>query len=128
MQTVKSSIVQGPQASLLYPALRSDILATVGNLSHRLPPVQNAFKDLGAVEYVLSNCVFNPSCPGVREWALWAVRNLCEGNSSVQERIRSLRPSKELQDDALRAAGQRMELDQQTGQFRLVSNQRGAPI
>jgi ataxin-10 len=106
----------------VYPSLRSDILATIGNLSHRRLAVQTAFCELGAVEAVLSNCVFDPLCPGVREWALWAVRNLCEGNLGVQERIRSLRPSSELQDEALRALGKRIELDQQTGRFRLVND------
>ena len=82
--------------------------------------MQDAFAARDVVELALSNCTFDPACPGVREWALWAVRNLCEGNEAVQNRIKSLQPNRQLQDEALRAAGERVVLDGQTGRYRLV--------
>lgn len=39
---------------------------------------------LGGVELVLAQCQLDRQSPLAREWALWAVRNLCEGNPEAQ--------------------------------------------
>lgn len=103
-----------------YDLFCSDVLATIGNMCHGRRAAQDRFAELGGAELVLASCAFDPECPGVREWALWAVRNMCEGNEGVQREIRELRPDKTLQDEALRAGGQRLVLDGETGRFELA--------
>ena len=66
------------------------------------------------VEAVLSNCVFVPDCPGVREWALVCVRNLCEGCAAAQARIQRLQGAAELVDEE---QGRTVVLDRSTGTF-----------
>lgn len=41
---------------------------------------------LGGVELVLAQCQLDRDSPLAREWALWGVRNLCEGNPAAQVR------------------------------------------
>jgi len=40
--------------------------------------------ELGGVELVLAQCQLDRESPLAREWGLWAVRNLCEGNPQAQ--------------------------------------------
>ncbi len=58
--------------------------------------------------------------PLVREWALWAVRNLCEGDEGAREAISALRATDVVQDRALERAGLDVRLDSLTGRPRAV--------
>ncbi len=58
--------------------------------------------------------------PLVREWALWAVRNLCEGDEGAREAISQLKARSIVQDDALQRAGLSVQLDEATGRPRTV--------
>ena len=58
--------------------------------------------------------------PLVREWALWAVRNLCEGDEGAREAISQLKARSIVQDAALQRAGLSVELDEATGRPRAV--------
>lgn len=49
-----------------------------------LPLVQAEMGALGGVELVLAQCQLDWASPLAREWALWGVRNLCEGNPAAQ--------------------------------------------
>lgn len=46
--------------------------------------VQAEVQAVGGVELVLAQCQLDRNSPLAREWALWAVRNLCEGNPAAQ--------------------------------------------
>ena len=58
--------------------------------------------------------------PLVREWALWAVRNLCEGDEGARDAISALKVEGVVQDAALHRAGMAVQLDQSTGRPRAV--------
>jgi ataxin-10 len=103
-----------------YPTYRSDVLQTIGNLAYRRKAVQDCLAKLDIVELVMSNCAFVPDYPGVREWALWAVRNMCEGNEAVQERIKGLQGHAVMDDAELKTGGQHVLLDRGTGKFTVV--------
>lgn len=45
-----------------------------------------AVQAVGGVELVLSQCQMDREAPLAREWGLWAIRNLCEGNEAAQVR------------------------------------------
>lgn len=104
----------------MYPGYRADLLAVIGNLAHGHSASQNAVAEAGGVELILSQSHFVPSEPVVREWALWAVRNLTMGNPGVQEHIRQLRVHTAVQDEALQESNQMVELDKITGKLKLV--------
>lgn len=59
--------------------------------------------------------------PLVREYGLWAVRNLCEGNESIQESISSLRAHSTVESPDLQKIGMKLELDGQTGKPKMVA-------
>ncbi len=58
--------------------------------------------------------------PLVREWALWAVRNLCEGDEGAREAISALSVGGVVPDAALQRAGLAVQLDAVTGRPRAV--------
>lgn len=104
-----------------YPEARADIIAVLGNLAHRHRGAQAAIARGGGAEVLLAQCQFAPEQPLVREWGMWAMRNLCEGNPALQQRLRELQTgSAAVQDEALRAQRQAVEVDQLTGKLRLV--------
>ena len=61
--------------------------------------------------------------PFVREYALWAVRNLCEGNEEIQSSISSLRASGTVHSPELQAKGLQIKLDDVTGKPKVVTRQ-----
>ncbi len=58
--------------------------------------------------------------PLVREYGLWAVRNLCEGNDAIQESISSLRAHSTVDSPELQQIGMKIELDGKTGKPKMV--------
>lgn len=64
---------------------------------------------------MLSYCTTLFEVPLAREWALFAVRNACEGNFENQAFIESLKPQEVIQDETLAAAGVSVELDPAKG-------------
>ena len=61
--------------------------------------------------------------PLVREYGLWAVRNLCEGNEDIQQSISSLRACSTVDNPELQRMGMKLQLDGQTGKPKLVARQ-----
>lgn len=59
--------------------------------------------------------------PLVREYGLWAVRNLCEGNDAIQESISSLRAHSTVDSPDLQQIGMKIELDGKTGKPKMVA-------
>lgn len=60
------------------------------------------------------------SSPLVREWGLWAVRNLCEGSEAARDAIAQLKIQGVVQDPALEQSGRRLQLDKDSGKLRAV--------
>lgn len=81
-----------PQASAQYDRFyKASILAILGNACYGRKYFQDAVASMGGVDLLLSQCRGDMSSPLSREWALWAVRNLCEGNPEVQAAIAELK-------------------------------------
>ena len=51
------------------------------------------------------------SSPYVREWALWAIRNLCAGNERAQSELASLQPMQVVQTEEMQRMGLDLRLD-----------------
>ena len=60
------------------------------------------------------------SSPLVREWGLWAVRNLCEGSEAARDAISQLKIQGVVQDPGLEQTATRLHLDKDTGKLRAV--------
>lgn len=71
---------------------RSGIIRAVGNLSFRHERHQDLVRERGYLPLFLSHCNIDDANPLVREWALVALRNLCEGNEANQQFINALKP------------------------------------
>ena len=56
----------------------------------------------------------------MREWALWGVRNMCEGNAAAQAAIAELQPQAPVTSPELQELNMRVELDQASGKFSVV--------
>lgn len=71
---------------------RSGIIRAIGNLSFRRARHQDIVRERGHLALFLSHCNVDDANPMVREWALVALRNLCEGNEANQQAINALKP------------------------------------
>jgi ataxin-10 len=81
-----------PQARAQYERFyKASILAILGNACYGRKYFQDAVASRGGVDLLLSQCRGDMSSPLSREWALWAVRNLCEGNPEAQAAIAELK-------------------------------------
>jgi len=81
-----------PKASAQYDRFyKASILAILGNACYGRKYFQDAVASRGGVDLLLSQCRGDMSSPLSREWALWAVRNLCEGNPEAQAAIAELK-------------------------------------
>ncbi|KAL4436610.1 hypothetical protein ABPG75_003749 [Micractinium tetrahymenae] len=103
-----------------YPGFRSDLLAALANAAHGRREVQAEVGRMGGVELVLAQCQLDRQSPLAREWALWAVRNLCEGNPEAQEAIRQLQLCTTVESEEMKRLGVKLELDEQTGKLRVT--------
>ena len=76
-------------ASSALPSSSSALpLQVVGNMAFKQGRVQDLVTDLGGVELLLAQCQIDEESPMLREWGLWAIRNLTEGSEAAQQRIR----------------------------------------
>ncbi|DBA95944.1 TPA: hypothetical protein ACH3X1_001465 [Trebouxia sp. C0004] len=104
-----------------YKGYRCDLVALLANLCFRRLAVQNKVQQLGGTELILSQCQWDDENPLVREYGLWAVRNLCEGNDAIQESISSLRAHSTVDCPELQQIGMKIELDGKTGKPKMVA-------
>lgn len=74
----------------------------------------------------LLNCVkVDDGSPLVREWAVWAIRNLCEDNEEVQEIVAGLKMQGFANNDELDHLGIRIDFDTATGKLRVGRKEYG---
>ena len=102
-----------------YEGYRSDLLAVLANAAHKRPAVQAAMQSCGGVELVLAQCQVDDKSPLAREWALWAVRNLCEGSEAARNAITELKAVAALDSEELQKAGVKVTLDEVSGKLKV---------
>lgn len=76
--------------------------------------------DEGGVELLLCQCVIDDASPMAKEWALLALRNLCEGCIGAHARIRGLQAQGVVRTEEMEAAGIDVRVDADTGKVRVV--------
>ncbi|CAN0500347.1 unnamed protein product, partial [Ectocarpus sp. 8 AP-2014] len=69
-----------------------ELLKVIGNACFRCRRSQDLVRQEGGLPLVLNHCAVDEANPLLREYALLALRNLCEGNPANQASIASLQP------------------------------------
>ncbi|KAL7003040.1 hypothetical protein U1Q18_004198 [Sarracenia purpurea var. burkii] len=105
-----------------YKGFRRDIVGVIGNCAYRRKHVQDEIRRQNGILLLLQQCVIDEDNPFLREWGIWSVRNLLEGNAENQQVVAEL----ELQGsvDALpeiAGLGLRVEVDHKTRRAKLVN-------
>lgn len=108
-----------------YIGFRTDIVAILSNIVFRRRKVQNLVLKLGGVHLLLNQCQFDDGSPLVREWAVWAIRNLCEDNTEIQTLIRNLELQGVVKNEELDKLGIKIEIDKSTGKLRVGKKEYG---
>ncbi|OQR91710.1 hypothetical protein THRCLA_08898 [Thraustotheca clavata] len=90
-----------------YYGYKSAGIRVIGNLVHRNTAVQDLMRECGGIEVLLNrymkfflyflvyrviSCNIDETNPMIREWALVALRHVCEGCEANQEYIKALAP------------------------------------
>ncbi|XP_057424488.1 uncharacterized protein LOC130718056 [Lotus japonicus] len=106
-----------------YKGFRRDIVALIGNCLYRRKHVQDEIRQRNGILLLLQQCVTDEDNPFLREWGIWSVRNMLEGNEENQKLVAEL----EFQGSAdalpeIAALGLRVEVDQRTRRAKLVNN------
>lgn len=103
-----------------YLGYRSDLVAVLANIAYMRPEVQDEMQKLGGVELMLAHCQVDDESPFLREVALWGVRNLCEGNFSIQQKIEELQIVGTVDTPELQKAGVAIQHDPASGKINII--------
>lgn len=105
----------------VYIGYRRDVLAVIANASFRNFSIQEEVREKGGLLLVLQQCMPDSQNPFLREWGLWAIRNLLEGNSKSQSELADLEVRCAVDDPKLKDVGISVEINPETGRPRLVN-------
>ncbi|PIK48024.1 hypothetical protein BSL78_15125, partial [Apostichopus japonicus] len=70
---------------------RRDLVRLIGNLSYRCKTSQDLVRDLKGIQVILEQCNIDDQNPFINQWAVLAIRNICENNQENQDVIAALR-------------------------------------
>jgi ataxin-10 len=104
-----------------YKGYRRDIVAVIANASYRNFHIQEEVRETDGLYLVLEQCTTDSNNPFLREWGLWAIRNLLEGNPRNQHEFADLEAKASVANPELRDIGISVELNPETGRPRLVN-------
>lgn len=110
-----------PYPSSLRPwdGYRVDVIAPLANAMFGRPAVCDAVYDLGGVPVLLACTRGEDGDEYLREYALWAVRNVCAGSESARLEIEAMQPRAAADAHELAAAGLRVAVDPVTGRVKI---------
>ncbi|GLU12617.1 hypothetical protein SLE2022_292810 [Rubroshorea leprosula] len=115
----------GTSLSLLklcpYRGFRRDLVAVIGNCAYRRKHVQDKIRQENGVLLLVQQCVTDEDNPFLREWGIWSVRNLLEGNAENQQMVADFELQGSIDVPELARLGLRVEVDQETRRAKLVN-------
>ncbi|KAN0043443.1 hypothetical protein ACTA71_011102 [Dictyostelium dimigraforme] len=82
-----------------------ELIRILGNLSYKNRGNQDEIRELGGIEIILNHCRFDVNNPYIKEWSVFAIRNLCEDNLDNQNLIESLKIKGVASNDELKDLG-----------------------
>lgn len=104
-----------------YRGFRRDLVAVIGNCAYRRKHVQNEIRERNGILLLLQQCVTDEENQFLREWGIWCVRNLLEGNVENQRVVAELELQGSVDVPEIAGLGLRVEVDQKTGRAKLVN-------
>ncbi|KAJ3074206.1 hypothetical protein HDU98_011863 [Podochytrium sp. JEL0797] len=92
--------------------MKGDSVKVLSSISFRCKVAQDEVRRVGGIPVLLSHCIIDDTNPFIKEWAVFAIRNLCEGNMENQLLIESMEAQglPEGQNEGLAAHGVRAGL------------------
>lgn len=78
-------------------------------------------RERNGILLLLQQCVIDEDNPFLREWGIWAVRNLLEGNAENQRVVAELEVQGSVDVPEITGLGLRVEVDQITRRAKLVN-------
>ncbi|KAF8048123.1 hypothetical protein N665_2667s0002 [Sinapis alba] len=125
--TIKKALKQSSSSSSSrkpcpYRGFRRDIVAVIGNCAYKRKEVQDEIRERDGLFLMLQQCVTDDENPFLREWGLWGVRNLLEGNEENQKVVAELEMQGSVDVPQLREIGLRVEIDPITSRPKLVND------
>ncbi|XVF84413.1 hypothetical protein PTKIN_Ptkin17bG0035200 [Pterospermum kingtungense] len=104
-----------------YKGFRKDMVAVIGNSAYRRKHVQDEIRQKNGILLLLQQCVTDDDNPYLREWGIWSMRNLLEGNALNQQAVADLELQGSVDVPELARLGLRVEIDQNTRRAKLVN-------
>lgn len=104
-----------------YKGYRRDIVAVLGNCAYGRKQVQDEIRKKNDIVLLLQQGVTDEDNPFLREWGIWAARNLLEGNEENQRVVADLELQRSLDVPELARLGLRVEVDPLTHRAKLVN-------
>ncbi|GAB2271617.1 hypothetical protein Dimus_006448 [Dionaea muscipula] len=104
-----------------YKGFRKDIVSVIGNCLYRRRNVQDELRQKNGILLLLQQCVFDEDNPFLREWGIWAIRNLLEGNEENQKAVSVLELQGSVDVPEITGLGLRVEVDPSTRRAKLVN-------
>ncbi|KAL1360292.1 hypothetical protein AAHE18_04G167400 [Arachis hypogaea] len=104
-----------------YRGFRRDIVAVIGNCAYRRKHAQNEIRQQNGILLLLQQCVIDEDNPFLKEWGIWCVRNMLEGNEENRRVVEQLEYQGTAEVPELAALGLRVEVDRSTMRAKLVN-------
>lgn len=105
-----------------YNGYRRDLVAVIANCLHGRKQVQDEVRQLNGIMLLLQQCVIDEGNAYLREWGLFAVKNLLEGNVENQKEVSELQMQEPILTPEIADIGLRVEIDKKTGHPKLVNS------
>ncbi|KAK3020367.1 hypothetical protein RJ639_047820 [Escallonia herrerae] len=104
-----------------YKGFRRDLVAVIGNFTYQRKHVQDEIRQKNGILLLLQQCVTDDENPFLREWGIWSVRNLLEGNVENQCVVSELELQGSVNVPEIAGLGLRVEVDEKTRRAKLVN-------
>ncbi|GFP78605.1 ataxin-10 homolog [Phtheirospermum japonicum] len=105
----------------LYKGFRRDIVVVLGNCSYRKKHVQDEIRERNGILVLLQQCVIDEDNPFMREWGIWSMRNILEGNMENRQLVADLELQDSVDSPEIAGLGLRVEVDPRTRRPKLVN-------
>ncbi|ERN13167.1 hypothetical protein AMTRI_Chr11g93510 [Amborella trichopoda] len=113
--------VIAPKNKCPYKGFRRDIVAIIGNCTYHRKHVQDEIGREKGVLLMMQQCVVDEDNPYLREWGIWAIRNLMEGNLDNQREASELELLGSVDTPEISQLGLKVQVDQKSGRAKLVN-------
>ncbi|KAF2074136.1 hypothetical protein CYY_004539 [Polysphondylium violaceum] len=97
---------------------KKDLIRILGNLAYKNKANQDEIRELGGIELILNHCRFDVKNPYIKEWSVFAIRNLCEENQKNQMVIENLRNQGVANAEELESLGIKVEMQNGSIKFK----------